>query len=139
MAVGTKFSSIFIFNSDLKLVTKLYLQQKSIYYLVWHPDATVEDEGKSKFRFWLAAGITDANIFVCDLSDIDLNRTGNFNFSSFFFINIKCILDVEYNSKKFIIRRLQGHSKTVRDICWSPHEEAKLASAGEDGLVQVFI
>lgn len=78
MAVGTKFSSVFIFNSDLKLVTKLYLQQKSIYYLIWHPDATVAGEGTSKFRFWLAIGITDANVLVCDLSEIDLTRTGNF-------------------------------------------------------------
>lgn len=54
-------------------------------------------------------------------------------------MNVINTLDVEYNSKNFIVRRLQGHTKTIRDICWSPHEEAKLASAGEDGLIQVFI
>lgn len=85
IAVGFKTGSTRLYNSELKLLSTAYHQNKLIVALAWHPASTVEDEDSN--GNWLASASKEHNVYVynCDES---MEVVGVLNTDSL----IKCIV-----------------------------------------------
>ncbi|KAI4463478.1 gem-associated protein 5 [Holotrichia oblita] len=118
-AVGTRSGSIAIYNINLELESTIYAQHKRILNLSWHPEATAEDSETSPYHSWLAVSTLDVSIIIYDLT----KERGSGD-------------DSKDDCRLFTI--LNGHTKPVNCLCWSSYEGAKLVSAGEDGIAQVW-
>ncbi|GJQ82382.1 hypothetical protein Trydic_g447 [Trypoxylus dichotomus] len=118
-AIGFKSSELEIYNDSLIHKYTIFGEHKAIFSIVWHPDSTEEDNGRSPYHSWFAASTVDAFVCVYDL-------------------NCPTITDdvVEYDCTLMV--ELLGHSRPVTCICWSPYENWILASSGQDGIIQVW-
>ncbi|KAF2903378.1 hypothetical protein ILUMI_02814 [Ignelater luminosus] len=117
-AVATKAGHVYLYTTELKLITTFYIQHKAVHYMAWHPQATVEDEDTSPYANWLAVGTNDVTVYDCTLTD-------------------DCAKEPQEISDR-VVAVFKGHSKIVESLSWSTFEGGKLASAGCDGIAMVW-
>lgn len=74
LAMGSKSSSILVYDSKLKHLFTIYTQHKVVHCICWHPEGTDEDTSISPFANYLAVGTSDSSVIICDLSTSDKSK-----------------------------------------------------------------
>ncbi|KAM9311522.1 gem-associated protein 5 [Gastrophryne carolinensis] len=117
LAIGNEDGSIEIFRAPhLHLICTIQQHHKLVNAVRWHHDHS-EDPNLS---FLLASGSINAVIYVH---------------------NLKGVLENPSDSPVTITepyRSLCGHTAKITSLSWSPHHDARLASASYDGTSQVW-
>ncbi|XP_037125237.1 gem-associated protein 5 isoform X1 [Syngnathus acus] len=117
VAIGNEDGCIDIYRApSLKLVCSIQQHHKVINALRWHP----EDNAPPELHGLLASGSCNAVVYVHDLRRLIENPPEN-----------PSVLTEPY-------RRLCGHTNKITGLAWSPHHNARLASASYDGTAQVW-
>ncbi|KRT79031.1 WD40 domain-containing protein, partial [Oryctes borbonicus] len=118
-AIGFKSGEFEIYDGSLIYKFTIFCEHKAVFNIVWHPEFTEEDSSRSPNHSWIAISTADAFIIIYDL-------------------NCETVTDGSVESNHRLIVELHGHSKPVTCMCWSPYENSKLASSGQDGIIQVW-
>lgn len=116
LAVGLKTGSLLLYSSDLTLLQTLYVQQKSMVCIRWHPEAASENKTESPYAGWLAGCAKDNTIAIYDC--FNLNKENH-----------------EVETPVIMLKSLFNH----KSLAWSPHEGNKLIGVGEDGYAEVIL
>ncbi|UYV81603.1 GEMIN5 [Cordylochernes scorpioides] len=118
LAVGNEDGSIEVYSTYMVLLARLEGPKKLIQCLSWHPRYTGTSDQVSPLHGWLACASNENTIYVYDLARI-----------------IK-----EQGTTPVVVteatRELIGHHFRVVALAWSPHCDARLASASYDATVQ---
>ncbi|XP_063303907.1 gem-associated protein 5 [Pelobates fuscus] len=117
LAIGNEDGNIEIFRTpNLKLICTIQQHHKLVNALRWHHDHG-ED---ANLHFLLASGSNNAVVYIH---------------------NLKGVLESSCDSPVTItepFRTLSGHTARITSLSWSPHHDARLASASYDGTSQVW-
>lgn len=134
LAVGFENGTISFFNKEFEICGCAKFASKMVHCLVWHPESTATDSTFSPLKNYLAVAFESCTILIFDLSNfIDhftklKNSTNNDNLKE------KCDI---YKVNE-IVATLNGHSKNVVCLAWSPYISGHLISGSYDGIAQVW-
>ncbi|XP_077324510.1 gem-associated protein 5 isoform X2 [Lithobates pipiens] len=117
LAIGNEDGSIEIFRAPvLQLICTIQQHHKLVNSVRWHHDHS-EDPNLS---FLLASGSNNAVVYVHNLKGALEN-----------FSDTPTTITEPY-------RTLSGHTSKITSVSWSPHHDARLASASYDGTSQIW-
>lgn len=124
-----------MYSQDLKLLTTLYLQEKSISKFLWHPEVTAENSTSSEYSNCLALYTNESCVYVYDIAE-DASSGKIFKIPNKIFPN-NFVIETGYKAN--VVATLKSESSLLKSLNWSPHQEGMIVFAGDDGTAEVNI